>query len=163
MAQTAGVDEEPLTLLLPTWLLDRFDLARAIAEERRWSWSEGYRLLERFQLRGHERTFVKTLLKGRTNLRLFRSNQRQACGDFVVVDMSAPQPSDRRVHVMELKTGDPLAIGGARLQCARYRDAVQEIAVGTGIIDPAVPVELLYGDAAAILVHLGVAPPRGGP
>jgi hypothetical protein len=152
------VSAEPLTLLLPPWLGTSFDLARAIAEERRWCWAEGYRLLERFELRSHERAFVKTLFERRSNLRLFRSNQRQSCGDFIAVDMSAPRPADRRVHVMELKTGAALVVGGARLQCARYREALAEIAAA-GIIEATTPVELLYGDAPAILAHLGVVSP----
>ena len=149
------MNDEPLTLLLPRWLGQSFNLARVIAEEGRWPWAEGYRLLERFELRSHERAFVKTLVERRTNLWLFRSNQRHSCGDFVAVEMSAPLPPDRRAYVIELKTGDPLAIGGARLQCARYRDAIDEIGARTGIIDAATPVELLYGDGAAVLAYLG--------
>jgi hypothetical protein len=145
---------DPLVLLLPPWLGERFDLARAIAEDGRWSWAEGYRLLERFELAGHERAFVKTLFERRTNLWLYRANQREACGDFVVVDMSAPQPGERRVYVIELKTGAPLALGGARLQCANHAAAVAELAA-TGIIAATSPVELVYGDAAAVLEHLG--------
>ena len=151
--------EEPRTLLLPTWLGDSFNLARVIAEEGRWSWTEGYRLLERFELRAHEREFVKTLLERRTNLWLFRANQRLSCGDFIVVDMSAPVPADRRAYVIELKTGVPLALGGARLQCARHREAIDEIATRTGIVDAATVVELVHGDAALVLAHLGVVIP----
>jgi hypothetical protein len=151
--------DEPMTLLLPTWLGERFDLGRAIAEEARWTWTEGYRLLERFELAGHERAFVKTVFARRSNLRLFRSNQRQACGDFIAVDMSAPRPPDRRVHVLELKTGAPLVLGGARLQCANHRAAVDEIAATTGIVDATTRVELVYGDAGVVLAHLGVALP----
>lgn len=149
-------DEEPLTLWLPPWLARGFSLARAIANERRWSWTEGYRLLERFEMRSHERAFVKTLIERRTNLWLFRANQRRSCGDFLAVDMSAPRPVDRRAFVMELKTGDPLAIGGARLQCTNHPAAVDEL-VARGVIGPATDVELLYGDEGMVLAHLGVA------
>ena len=45
-------------------------------------------------------------------------------------------------------------IGGARLQCAHYREAVDEI-VARQILDRASPVELLYGDGAVVLEHLG--------
>lgn len=152
-------DPEPFTLYLPPWLGERFDLARAIAESGRWGWTDGYRLLERFELHAPERDFIKTLLARRTNLWLFRTNQRLACGDLIAVDMSAPEPADRRAHVIELKTGEPLALGGARLQCARHREALAEIAVLTGVITPATACELIYGDAGAILAHLGVVPP----
>jgi hypothetical protein len=150
------MQDEPFTLLLPSWLGERFDLARVIAESGRWTWTEGYRLLERFDVHGPERAFVKTLLARRTNLWLFRTNQRLACGDFIVVDMSAPAPADRRSHVIELKTGEPLALGGARLQCARHREALDEIAATTAVITAATATELVYGGAEAILAHLGV-------
>jgi hypothetical protein len=152
-------EPEPRTLLLPIWLADSFNLARVIAEERRWSWTDGYRLLEKFELRTHERAFVKTLFERRTNLWLFRANQRLSCGDFIVVDMSAPAPADRRAYVIELKTGDPLALGGARLQCARHCEAIDEIAARDGIVDGATRVELVYGDPGLVLAHLGVVIP----
>jgi hypothetical protein len=150
--------EEPYTLLLPTWIVDRFDLARAIAEERRWTWTEGYRLLERFDVSGPERAFARTLLARRTNMWLFRCNQRRACGDFIAVDMSPPEPAARTAHVLELKTGEPLALGGARLQHANHRDAIAEIATTTGVVSAASEIELVYGDAEAVLAHLGVLP-----
>src|SRR5262245_52583252 len=154
---------EPLTLQLPPWLGERFDLARAIAEDQRpdWqcSWTEGYRLLERFDMASHERVFVKTLLARRTNVWLFRANQRQSCGDFIAVDMSAPAPVDRTAHVIELKTGEPLVLGGARLQCANHPAALAEITATTAVITAATAVELVYGDAAVVLAHLGVVEP----
>ena len=147
---------DPRVLLLPAWLGERFDLARAIAETGRWSWTDGYRLLECFEMSSVERGFVKTLLARRTNLWLFRCHQRLACGDFVIVDMSPPAPADRLARVLELKSGAPLALGGARLQLAGYRDALAEIAALTGVIDEHAAVELVYGDPALVLAHLGV-------
>lgn len=147
--------EEPMTLLLPAWLRDTFNLARAIAGERQWSWAEGYRLLRCFEMRGHERAFVRTVLTRRTNVWLFRCNQRRWCGDFIAVDMSPRSPADRLARVMELKTGAPLVVGGAHLQLARHREAVDEIATRTGAVGPGAPVELLHGDAAAVLAHIG--------
>jgi hypothetical protein len=152
------VADEPRTLLLPSWMLASFDVARAIAEERRWSWSEGWRLLERFEMASHERGFVKTVLERRSNLWLFRTNQRMAAGDFIAVDMSPPLAIDRTARVIELKTGARLVLGGSRLQCAEHRAAVDEI-VEAGIVDAASPVELVYGDHAAVLAHLGVSEP----
>lgn len=143
-----------MTLLLPGWLRETFNLARAIAGEKRWSWSEGHRLLRCFEMRSHERAFVKTLLTRRTNLWLFRCHQQKACGDFIVVDMSAALPARRRAHVMELKTGDPLVVGGAHLQYACHRAALDEIALRTGILDDATEVQLLHGDAGAVLAYL---------
>jgi hypothetical protein len=147
--------DEPMTLLLPPWLRDTFNLARAIAGERQWSWAEGYRLLRSFEMRSHERAFVRTVLTRRTNLWLFRCNQRQSCGDFIAVDMSPGSPADRVARVMELKTGDPLVVGGAHVQLARHRAAIDEIAARTGALGPGAAAELLRGDAAAVLAHIG--------
>jgi len=63
-------------------------------------------------------------------------------------------PADRRAYVMELKMGVRLVIGGARLQCAQYCSAVDEL-VAREVVDDSSPVELLYGDGAAVLTHLG--------
>ena len=140
---------EPLTLPLPAWLRDRFDLPRVIAGE---GWD--CRLRERFDMRSQEQAFVKTVLSRRTNLWLFRSNQRRSCGDFITIDMSSPRRAERHARVMELKAGEPLVRGGARLQCAQYRSALDEL-VGRGVLDTASSVELLYGDEAAVLSYLG--------
>lgn len=144
-----------MTLLLPPWLGASFNLPRVLADDGRWSGSEAYRLLERFDLASHERVFVKTILERRTNLWVFRAHQRHACGDFIIVDMSSPRAVTRQSYVLELKSGEPLVIGGARLQCARYREALAEIAAHTGIIEALTPNEVLYGDAAVVLDHLG--------
>jgi hypothetical protein len=148
---------DPLTLLLPSWMVDRFDLARALAETGRWSWADAYRLLERFDMSGPERDFVRTLLARRTNLWLYRCNQREACGYFVAIDLSPPDAADRAGLVIELKAGAPLVFGGARLQLARAADAVAEIAA-TGVIG-APRFEQVQGDPAAVLAHLRAAPP----
>ncbi len=50
--------------------------------------------------------------------------------------------------------GERLVIGGARLQCAQYGYAVDEL-VAREILEHSSPVELLYGDGAAVLTHLG--------
>jgi hypothetical protein len=47
-------------------------------------------------------------------------------------------------------------IGGARLQCAQYSAAIDEL-VARKILEAGSPVELLYGDGAAVLRHLRVA------
>ncbi len=146
---------DPLTLRLPPWLCQSFDLARVIANEHRAiGRSVGVCHYDRFDMRSHERTFVKTLLSRRRNLWLFRANQRKFCGDFIVVDMSPSRGSQRRASVMELKTGDRLVIGGARLQCANHRAAVAEL-VARDVLAAESPVELLYGCETAVLSHLG--------
>ena len=146
---------DPLTLRLPSWLCQSFDLARVIANEHRsLGRTTGVCRFDRFDMRSHERAFVKTVLARRSNLWLFRTNQRRSCGDFIAIDMSSSRRKARHAYVMELKTGDPLVIGGARLQCAQYRAAVDELAARE-ILEDSSPVELLYGDGAAVLTHLG--------
>ncbi len=103
---------DPLTLRLPGWLCESFDLARAIANEHRsLGRMTGVCRYDRFDMRSHERAFVKTVLARRSNLWLFRTNQRRSCGDFIAIDMSSSRRADRRAFVMELKTGDRLVIG----------------------------------------------------
>jgi hypothetical protein len=146
---------DPLTLRLPSWLRESFDLARAIANEHRsLRRTTGACRFDRFDMRSHERAFVKTVLARRSNLWLFRTNQRRSCGDFIAIDMSSSRRADRRAYVMELKMGERLVIGGARLQCAHYVSAVDEL-VAREILEGTSPVELLYGDGAAVLAHLG--------
>lgn len=146
---------DPLTLRLPSWLCDSFDLSRAIANEHRARGrTTGICRFDFFDMRSHERAFVKTVLARRSNLWLFRTNQRRSCGDFIAIDMSSSRRADRRAYVMELKMGERLAIGGARLQCAQYPAAVNEL-VGRRVLDDGSPVELLYGDGDVVLDHLG--------
>lgn len=146
---------DPFTLRLPSWLCQSFDLARAIANEHRTHGrATGVCRYDHFDMRSHEREFVKTVLARRSNLWLFRSNQRRSCGDFIAVDMSSSRRADRRTYVMELKMGEPLVLGGARLQCAQHRAAFDEL-VGREIVDESSPLELVYGDGDVVLTHLG--------
>jgi hypothetical protein len=146
---------DPFTLRLPSWLCSSFDLARAIANEHRsLGRTTGVCRFDQFDMRSHERTFVKTVLGRRSNLWLFRTNQRRSCGDFIAIDMSSSRRADRRAYVMELKMGERVVIGGARLQCAQYRSAVDEL-VAREIVDDRSPVELIYGDGDAVLTHIG--------
>lgn len=148
---------DPLTLRLPPWLIDRFDLPRVIAEAGSYTRSEAYRLLERFAMSGPEQAFVRTVLARRTNLWLYRCNQRAACGDFLVVDVSTPAPTDRTAIALELKAGAPLALGGARVQLANVDAALDEL-IAAGVLATAA-VTHAHGDDAAVLAYLRAAPP----
>ena len=146
---------DPLTLRLPSWLRDSFDLVRAIANEHRARGrTTGVCRFDQFDMRSHERAFVKTVLAWRSNLWLFRTNQRRSCGDFIAINMSPARRVDRRAYVMELKMGGRLVIGGAHLQYAHHDAAIDEL-VERGILDDRSPVALLHGDGAAVLAHLG--------
>lgn len=144
----------PITLKLPSWLCESFDLARAIANEHRCPGrTTGPCRIDEFDMRSHERAFVKTMLARRSNLWLFRMNQRRFCGDFIAIDMSPAKRADRRAYVMELKTGGRLVTGGAHLQYAQHRVAVDEL-IARDVLAIASPVELLHGDGDAVMAHL---------
>ena len=148
---------EPLILHLPPSCLDQgLDVARLLSHDDRFSWSHGYRLLEQFAMREPEKRFVRVLLRERSNLRLFRTNQRKWCGDFIVVDMSSPEPSKRRIYVLELKAGEQLTEAGeTHRQLAGYAQAVAEIARDHGIVAANSTATLLVGSPEDVLGFFG--------
>jgi hypothetical protein len=109
-----------------------------------------------FELTPGERAFTLELARRKTNLWLFRSNQRRFCGDFVVIDMSSAQPAQRSVWVIDLKMNRPLKLGGGGAGVAfRNADAaVGEIATSTGAILPGTALEKVTGDGDVVLAHL---------
>jgi len=116
-------------------------------------------LVMAFEFGSDERGFCLRLAIRKTNLWLFRSNQRRFCGDFVVVDMSCPVPEARRVRVIDLKRSRPLRLGGGGAGMA-FRNApaaVDEIARRTGVVVPGHEVELATGGSAQVLEWLGAA------
>jgi hypothetical protein len=118
-----------------------------------------HELVMAFEFGSDERDFSCELVARKTNLWLFRTNQRRFCGDFVVVDMSCPLPAARTVRVLDLKRGRPLRLGGGGAGCA-FRNAgaaVEEVAWRTGAVAGELELELLTGGAAAVLAYLGAA------
>lgn len=150
----------PMTLLLPFELADRFSLRELLGADRRYSAREAHRLLERFSLSGPERRFAIALLRAKTNLWLFRCNQSQFCGDFLVVDMSGPKAL-RRVHVLELKAREPARLlSGGGIQLANWREAVDEVAREHGILTAEsahANAQLVRGGEGEVLAFLGAA------
>ena len=146
---------EPLVLRLPPSMAAAFDLPRLLAEDGRWSWAQGYELLERFAFADYEREFARELLRRVTRSWLYRTNQRCACGDFVVVDMSPPEPRARRAVVIELKLGERLVEGRGlnSPQLARHAEAVEEI-VRAGVLEAGCEVQVLRGEPRAVLRFL---------
>ncbi len=144
----------PFTLQLPFELCDRFSIHELLVAKPAWTAGAAYRLLEQFEVSGPERRFAITLMRAKTNLWLFRCNQRLFCGDFIVVDMSGAS-GRRRVYVIELKAEEPLKrVGGVQL--ARWPEAVAEIAREHGIIEAAVEPELIRGGEDQVLEFFGV-------
>ncbi len=109
-----------------------------------------------FRFCNDERAFAAGLLRQKPNLWLFRCNQRAFCGDFVVVDMSSPDPERRRVWVVDLKQGAPLRVGGggAGVQLQNAERAVAEVAARTGAVPRGAAFEAVVGDALGVLAYL---------
>jgi hypothetical protein len=106
-----------------------------------------------FAFKNDERSFARELLERRTELWLFRSNQRAFCGDFVAVDMSSPEPSLRRAFVLELKLGERLRVGRGGVQLRNAADAVRDAGRG-GVLGAGAGFEVLTGDARNLLGYL---------
>ncbi len=92
------------------------------------AWSEGLALLPAFAMSEPEKTFARELLRRKRNLWLYRCNQKNFCGDFIIVDMSSPRPEHRPALCLELKEGrgaEPLESPG--LQLRRANEALAEL------------------------------------
>jgi hypothetical protein len=109
-----------------------------------------------------EAAFARELLRKRSQLWLFRSNQRRFCGDFVVVDMSSPVVERRPAWVVDLKLGAPLRVGGggAGIQLRNSDRALAEIADVHGAIAPPLAAERVTGDRREVLGYFGVTEAR---
>jgi hypothetical protein len=146
--------DQPFTLRLPFAMADQYlRLEQILAADRSRSWAQSLPLVAAFALSRPERQFARRLLEQKRNYWLFRSNQRQFCGDFITVDMSAVIPRRRVVSVIELKFGAELRFGGggAGNQLQRAYAAVREIALTEKIITSDVAVTLICGDGDAVL------------
>ena len=105
-------------------------MRRRVRELARTTRTDPSALIARFEFRCDERRFAEELLSRSTQLWLYRTDQTLGCGDFVVVDMSAPKPRDRRVTAVELKLRSKLRHGGHQLRnAARAVDALASLGV----------------------------------
>ncbi|MDI3283863.1 hypothetical protein [Polyangium sp. 15x6] len=106
-----------------------------------------------FAFKADEHAFARELLSRRTELWLFRANQRAFCGDFLAVDMSSPRRAERRAYVIELKRGMPMRIGGGAvgLQLQNATVAVRALARERGLLGDEAPCVTVSGDGAEII------------
>ena len=144
----------PMTLRLPFAMADQhLRLEQILSADTSRSWAQCLPLLDAFALSRPERQFARRLLEKKRNYWLFRSNQRQFCGDFITVDMSAVAAPRRAVSVLELKLGAELKFGGggAGNQLQRAHAAVTEIVVIEKVITSDAAVTLICGDCDAVL------------
>jgi hypothetical protein len=66
----------------------------------------------RYALSPDEKRFVRVLLRRHSQLWCWRTDQQARAGDFALVDMSAPDPANRRWFVVDVKLEAPLRRGG---------------------------------------------------
>lgn len=66
----------------------------------------------RWRLSSREWRFARRILTEATRLWLWRTDPAAFAGDFVLVDMSSPNPARRRTWVVDLKCSAPLKLGG---------------------------------------------------
>lgn len=107
-----------------------------------------------FAMTEDELSFARALLSVQSQLWLFRTHQRRFAGDFVVVNVSSPDPAHRPVFAVELKLGARVRVhDGTPLQLRNAGLVVTHIA-RTGVIADSCEPEMLTGDARAVINHL---------
>lgn len=150
----------PTSLKLYRSALERRDaVASLITSAIKPSPAHAALVFQSFAFKNDELHFARELLRRKSQLWLFRSNQRAFCGDFTVIDVSSPWPERRRAFVIDLKLGAPVRLGGggAGVQLRNAERAVREIARTTGALGPDPTFDLLTGDSSKILAFFGAA------
>lgn len=151
----------PLALRLRRDVLSRRDaVAITVVRALRPSSAELARAVYPFAFKSDEHAFARALVARRTQIWVFRSNQQAFCGDFVLVDVSAPDPSRRRAWVVDLKRGADLRVGGggAGVQLQRAPQAIAEVA-RAGVLGHAPAWTAVTGDRRGLLGYFGVLVP----
>lgn len=110
-----------------------------------------------FAFKSDEFLFARELVTHKPNFWVFRCNQKAFCGDFLVIDMSAPKAADRPLWLLDLKEGcarhDGAGPAGAQMvHAARAVAAVHERY--DAVPATRVPTKLV-GSAAALLAYFG--------
>lgn len=105
-----------------------------------------------FGLHPHERRVVRVLAERHPELWVFRPDQRRACGDLVIVDMSA-RLGARRCLVLELKQRAPLRDAPRHVQLINHPRAVSEL-TERGLLDVAAPIRAMIGEVTPQAIPL---------
>jgi hypothetical protein len=118
-----------------------------------------HRLVRSFEFCNDEERFARELLRNKSQLWLYRCNQRKFCGDFVVINMSDPRPEHRQAWVLDLKFGADLCIGGggAGIQLRNGHQALLEIAQNPSVLSDQILPTYVTGDRRMILQFFGVS------
>ncbi len=115
-------------------------------------------LFHAFAFKDDELAFARALAE-RTQLWIWRVDQRSFAGDFVVVDVSSPSIARRRAVVVELKRGARLRVGRTGIQMRHAHRALADIAA-LGVIESGCEVAYVTGDARSVLAELAYNAPR---
>ena len=115
-----------------------------------------------FAFKADEDEFARELLSRRTEVWLFRANQRAFCGDFLAIDMSSPQLAGRRVYVIELKQGMPVRLGSGAvgIQLKNAATAVRALAQERGLLGDDTASITVSGDGAGVAAVFRDGVPR---
>lgn len=113
-------------------------------------------VLHSYAFKCDERPFARAVLERYPQIWVYRCHQQAACGDFVLVDLSAPNPSGRHAWVVELKRGASLrrSGGGAGFQLRNAPHAADDL-VRAGVLGSVPRWSTVTGDAQQILAWLG--------
>ncbi len=106
-----------------------------------------------FAFKDDELAFARALAE-RTQLWVFRANQRAFAGDFVVVDVSSPWIDRRPALVVDLKRGGRLREGRQGIQMRRSDRALAALSA-RGIVGPSCTPVYVFGDARLVLASMG--------
>lgn len=141
-----------LLLKLPRRSLARRDAVRTLVGRLDLRVSSRAQLASAFAFKDGELAFARALVE-RTNLWLYRVNQRAFGGDFLVVDLSSPALDRRPVIALDLKRGGRVREGRPGIQMQRTDRAVAALAA-LGLVAPScIPVHLV-GDARWVLAAM---------
>jgi hypothetical protein len=143
------VSSAPLILKLPRRSLARRDAVRTLVGHLDVRASSRAEVEAMFAFKDGELAFARALAE-RTQLWLFRVNQRAFAGDFVVVDLSSPSPECRPTIALDLKRGARVREGRPGIQM-RHTDRALAALVGRGLLAPSCVPMHVVGDARSLL------------
>lgn len=152
------VKKAPLVLLLHASMVQQEDGLRLWFQAEPGKTRHQIRYLySLFAFKSDEYFFARELVMHKPNFWVFRCNQKAFCGDFLIVDMSAPKAADRALWLLDLKEGCPLhdGAGPAGAQMIRAARAVAAVHERYDAVPAAQVPTKLVGTASALLTYFG--------
>jgi hypothetical protein len=139
----------PLILKLPRRSLARRDAVRTLVGHLDVRPSLRAEVEAMFAFKDDELAFARAVAD-RTQLWVFRVNQRAFAGDFVVIDVSAPSAEHRPAIALDLKRGARVREGRPGIQMGRT-DRALAVLVARGLLAPSCVPMHVVGDARQLL------------